>query len=92
MGLPSACNLRHSRAYWQNGTVPAPGTVCKVDAPPFSDITWDDVLRDMDEEAQMEEEEGDMYLELRKRHGVAYLDEALQSLDEMRRKMLRWRI
>lgn len=34
-------------AYWENGTVPEPGTVCKVDAPPFSNITWDDVARDV---------------------------------------------
>ena len=34
-------------AYWENGTVPEAGTVCKVDAPPFSNITWDDVAREV---------------------------------------------
>lgn len=48
IGLPSACSLKAMRAYWNDGTMPEPGTVCKVDAPPFSNITWDDVLRDLD--------------------------------------------
>ena len=30
--------------YWLNGTLPEPGTVCKVDAPLFSNVTWDDVI------------------------------------------------
>lgn len=94
LGLPSACSLRHSRAYWQNGTVPPPSTVCKVDAPPFSDITWDDVLRDMDDDAEgvMDvEDEEDVNMELRKRGDRASVDEALEAFQEMRRKMLKWR-
>ncbi|KAJ6789721.1 hypothetical protein PWT90_00585 [Aphanocladium album] len=94
LGLPSACSLRHARAYWQNGTVPVPGTVCKVDAPPFTDITWDDVLRDIDAEETLTEdgEDDDVNLELRKRREAASLDKAAQLLNEKARNMFRWRI
>jgi hypothetical protein len=39
------CTLRAVSAYWINGTLPEPGTVCEVDAPPFSGLTWADVLQ-----------------------------------------------
>lgn len=79
--IPSACNLKALRAYWQNGTVPEQGTVCKADALPFTDTTWDDVLRDIGEtgvaEAEGEEEESEN-LELRKRSVVPGLEKALE--------------
>jgi hypothetical protein len=30
--------------YWQDGTLPRPGTVCRVDKQPFSNVTWGDVF------------------------------------------------
>ncbi|RDA86501.1 hypothetical protein CP532_2020 [Ophiocordyceps camponoti-leonardi (nom. inval.)] len=44
LGLPSRCMIRTLSAYWRDGKMPAPGTVCGVDAPPFSGITWPDIL------------------------------------------------
>ncbi|KAH6637251.1 TAP-like protein-domain-containing protein [Chaetomium tenue] len=45
-GAPSLCGFLATRAYWQNGTLPKPGSVC--DAPhPFSSYTWDDVLEEV---------------------------------------------
>ncbi|KAF4631629.1 hypothetical protein G7Y89_g6499 [Cudoniella acicularis] len=44
ISLPSACTLKNTAAYWLNGTLPKPGTVCQVDSPPYSNITWADVL------------------------------------------------
>ncbi|KAJ4148207.1 hypothetical protein LMH87_002687 [Akanthomyces muscarius] len=91
LGLPSACNLRHVRAYWQNGTVPEPGTVCEVDAPPFSNITWEDVLRDMDEDGEAAADDGGN-LELRRRGTVVSLDKALEKFSEIGQRTLGWRI
>ncbi|RDA90708.1 hypothetical protein CP533_4947 [Ophiocordyceps camponoti-saundersi (nom. inval.)] len=44
LGLPSRCMIRTLSAYWRDGKMPAPGTVCSVDAPPFSGITWLDIF------------------------------------------------
>ncbi|PFH56809.1 hypothetical protein XA68_15959 [Ophiocordyceps unilateralis] len=44
LGLPSTCMLRAVSAYWQDGKMPAPGTICRVDAPPFSAVSWLDVF------------------------------------------------
>ncbi|EAQ90300.1 hypothetical protein CHGG_02235 [Chaetomium globosum CBS 148.51] len=45
-GAPSLCGFLATRAYWQNGMLPKPGSVC--DAPhPFSSYTWDDVLEEV---------------------------------------------
>ncbi|KAH8599192.1 hypothetical protein B0O99DRAFT_384751 [Bisporella sp. PMI_857] len=41
---PSLCAIRITTQYWLTGTLPAPGTVCKVDSPLFSNVTWADVL------------------------------------------------
>ncbi|OJD30052.1 nedd8-like protein [Diplodia corticola] len=40
----SRCTARLTTAYYENGTLPEPGTVCEVDLPPFSNVTWQDVL------------------------------------------------
>ncbi|OJD34142.1 nedd8-like protein [Diplodia corticola] len=40
----SVCTSNAIRAYFLNGTMPAPGTVCEADVPLFSNITWQDVL------------------------------------------------
>jgi pimeloyl-ACP methyl ester carboxylesterase len=46
IGAPSMCGFLATRAYWQNGTLPKPGSVC--DAPhPFSGYTWNDVLEEI---------------------------------------------
>ncbi|RAO72438.1 uncharacterized protein BHQ10_008450 [Talaromyces amestolkiae] len=45
--LPSLCSLQTTANYWVNGTLPEPGTVCEVDAPPFSNITWANVLEEI---------------------------------------------
>ncbi|OAQ72013.1 peptidase S33, tripeptidyl-peptidase [Pochonia chlamydosporia 170] len=43
--LPSACTLEKISAYWSTGAMPLPNTVCQVDSPPFSNITWFDVIK-----------------------------------------------
>ncbi|KAF9641105.1 alpha/beta-hydrolase [Lasiodiplodia theobromae] len=40
----SLCTTKAVQAYLVNGTLPEPGTVCEVDVPLFSNITWQDVL------------------------------------------------
>ncbi|KAL1640654.1 hypothetical protein SLS58_006668 [Diplodia intermedia] len=40
----SACTVNAVQAYFLNGTLPEPGTVCEVDQPLFSDLTWKDVI------------------------------------------------
>lgn len=35
LSAPSLCTAKHVRAYFQNGTLPAIGTVCEVDVLPF---------------------------------------------------------
>jgi len=37
---PSLCSAKYVQAYFENGTLPAPGTICEVDVPLFSDETW----------------------------------------------------
>ena len=48
MAQPSICTLKTTAAYWSNGTLPKPGTVCKVDAPLYSNVTWSDVFQKAD--------------------------------------------
>ncbi|KAM4055849.1 TAP-like protein [Hirsutella rhossiliensis] len=50
LNLPSMCALKTVSSYWLNGTLPQPGTVCEVDAPPFSNITWNDLLKNSSKE------------------------------------------
>ncbi|GAM42077.1 hypothetical protein TCE0_043f15723 [Talaromyces pinophilus] len=45
--LPSLCTLQTTAGYWVNGTLPEPGTVCQVDAPPFSNISWANILEEI---------------------------------------------
>ena len=40
----SLCTLKTTAAYWLNGTLPEPDTVCEVEGTPFSGVTWVDVL------------------------------------------------
>ncbi|TQS31749.1 hypothetical protein Golomagni_07960, partial [Golovinomyces magnicellulatus] len=42
--LPSACTIQKVSQYWMDGILPKKGTVCNVDAPPFSNISWNDVI------------------------------------------------
>ena len=44
INLPSRCTLETVSAYWINGSLPDPGKVCKVDAPPYSGKSWVDVF------------------------------------------------
>ncbi|KAK5219066.1 hypothetical protein LTR99_006552 [Exophiala xenobiotica] len=37
---PSLCSAKYVQAYFNNGTLPAPGTICEVDVPLFSSETW----------------------------------------------------
>jgi len=37
---PSLCSAKYIQAYFNNGTLPAPGTICEVDVPLFSGETW----------------------------------------------------
>ncbi|CDO72135.1 hypothetical protein BN946_scf184962.g78 [Trametes cinnabarina] len=39
LALPSICKARAVRAYFANGTLPAVGTVCSVDASPFPSLS-----------------------------------------------------
>ncbi|KAI0083783.1 hypothetical protein BDY19DRAFT_998260 [Irpex rosettiformis] len=36
LAMPSSCSASILRAYFANGTIPPPGTVCETDFPPFS--------------------------------------------------------
>lgn len=41
----SLCTVKAAIAYFENGTLPEPGTVCEVDAQPFSgDEGWAAVI------------------------------------------------
>ncbi|OJD30778.1 tap domain-containing protein [Diplodia corticola] len=40
----SICTVKAVQAYFLNGTLPEPGTVCEVDQPLFSNVTWKDVI------------------------------------------------
>lgn len=42
---PSVCSFNAIAAYWRNGTLPAPGTVCQS-APGFDGYSWADVLEE----------------------------------------------
>ncbi|PGH14105.1 hypothetical protein AJ79_03222 [Helicocarpus griseus UAMH5409] len=41
---PSSCTLEKVSAYWKDGTLPEPGTVCPAEGNPYADITWFDVF------------------------------------------------
>ncbi|KAB2575811.1 Tripeptidyl aminopeptidase [Lasiodiplodia theobromae] len=40
----SRCTAKATQVYFDNGTLPEPGSICEVDVPPFSNVTWQDVL------------------------------------------------
>lgn len=86
LGLPSACSLRAIRKYWADGIMPQNGTVCKVDAPPFSNVTWVDVLNGMEEKDVQESGE------LRRRGEGDDIEEALWHFQKMGMKTLRGRM
>ncbi|KAH8651203.1 peptidase S33, tripeptidyl-peptidase [Xylariales sp. PMI_506] len=44
LAAPSKCTLEKTVAYWANTTLPANGTVCELDAIPYSNETWADVF------------------------------------------------
>lgn len=44
LNVPSKCTLETVSAYFVNGTLPEPGKVCDVDAPPYSGKWWPDVF------------------------------------------------
>ncbi|KAI0892441.1 alpha/beta-hydrolase [Annulohypoxylon nitens] len=44
LAAPSACTIKTTSAYWADGTLPPKGKICELDAPPFSDVTWKDVI------------------------------------------------
>ncbi|RYP62594.1 hypothetical protein DL771_009673 [Monosporascus sp. 5C6A] len=44
LAVPSLCTLQTTTAYWLNGSLPDPGTVCESDMPLYSNVTWADVL------------------------------------------------
>ena len=43
--VPSECGLRAISAYWVNGTLPEPGTVCRRDVEPYSPDWWPEVFK-----------------------------------------------
>ncbi|EMR67890.1 putative peptidase tripeptidyl-peptidase protein [Eutypa lata UCREL1] len=45
LAAPSLCTIQRTSAYWLHGTLPEPGTVCEVDAPLYSNVTWGDVIQ-----------------------------------------------
>ncbi|RYP49095.1 hypothetical protein DL768_005092 [Monosporascus sp. mg162] len=44
LAVPSLCTLETTTAYWLNGSLPDPGTVCESDMPLYSNVTWADVI------------------------------------------------
>lgn len=36
MTAPSTCTVGHIKSYFDNGTLPSPGTVCQPDGEPFT--------------------------------------------------------
>ncbi|KAM0332431.1 hypothetical protein ACHAQA_002712 [Verticillium albo-atrum] len=65
INLPSVCAAQHTMQYWLDGTLPKAGTVCEVDALPFTNTTWADVFatmgtgrRSVDQRAAYEEPRG----------------------------------
>ncbi|KAI6081329.1 alpha/beta-hydrolase [Hypoxylon rubiginosum] len=47
LNIPSACTIRTTSAYWDNGTLPDEGKICESDAPLFSSVTWADVINEV---------------------------------------------
>ncbi|KAF4552792.1 Hypothetical protein D9617_9g025830 [Elsinoe fawcettii] len=45
---PSTCTALVTRAYWENGTLPAPGMTCQPDYALFSGLGWRDLLAKLD--------------------------------------------
>ncbi|KAK3384095.1 TAP-like protein-domain-containing protein [Lasiosphaeria ovina] len=43
ISAPSVCGFRALVAYWTNGTLPSPGTVCET-AQPFDNYEWSDAI------------------------------------------------
>ncbi|PYH64390.1 alpha/beta hydrolase [Aspergillus vadensis CBS 113365] len=43
LSMPSLCTAKAVRAYFTNGTLPADGTICQVDVPLFTNLTYKDV-------------------------------------------------
>ncbi|KAM0534088.1 hypothetical protein ACHAQF_006773 [Verticillium nonalfalfae] len=52
--VPSACAAVHLRDYWVNGTMPAPGKVCK--GSPFG-VKWADVRKEVDKMGSLHKRE-----------------------------------
>ncbi|RFU29511.1 hypothetical protein B7463_g6837, partial [Scytalidium lignicola] len=50
LAAPSSCTASHVRAYFQNGTLPAPGTECEADVSPFQETVITTLDMDKDEE------------------------------------------
>lgn len=50
VALPSVCSLRATAAYFVNGTLPEPGTICTVDATPYGNTTeaWINILSEFE--------------------------------------------
>ncbi|OAQ95943.1 hypothetical protein LLEC1_01463 [Akanthomyces lecanii] len=47
LGLPSKCTIQKYSDYWVNSTMPEPGTICEVDYKPWSNISWQDVAKEI---------------------------------------------
>ncbi|KAK3360706.1 Alpha/Beta hydrolase protein [Lasiosphaeria hispida] len=45
LNVPSACSFKAMVAYWVNGTLPSPGSVCRAPHP-FDSFTWADIFND----------------------------------------------
>ncbi|RMZ41762.1 proteinase [Aspergillus flavus] len=43
LSVPSLCTAKVVRAYFSNGTLPAEGTICEIDVPLFTNLTYADV-------------------------------------------------
>lgn len=44
---PSLCTAKAIQAYFNNGTLPAAGTICQPDVPLYSNLTWVDALKSL---------------------------------------------
>lgn len=65
INTPSKCTARTIRAYFQDGTLPAPGTVCDADLVPFEKWNLTSVLGTMpktDDEVAVDDYELDVAL------------------------------
>ncbi|KAF3762102.1 hypothetical protein M406DRAFT_53336, partial [Cryphonectria parasitica EP155] len=47
LAAPSRCTVEHTVAYWSNLTMPENGTVCELDAKPYTNATWTDIFMDL---------------------------------------------